>query len=374
MAKDTRTPGGVEAGLQYGLPDGMTGASLRLLVADECVLKREEMVETAVTVYETFDWRLFNQSLTLCQFGDELLLRELPTGRELGRVITPSAPAFGRDIAQGSLQQRVAAIVGMRRLLAVGNAIVQIGPYCVANADGKTVARLLDTKVYAGPLDGREQVSGASSALLDAYVVLQAVRGYPGHFRRLRKKLTNAGLTRVNWQATAERILAASDRRPGDYVARPDYQITPGTRADEAAKEVLRCTLTVMRANEAGIIADLDTEFLHDYRTAVRRTRSALSLIPNVFPPEVTAHYRDAFAQLGQRTNRLRDLDVNPAGGARLSGNATGYHAQPHRSSVRSSTYATQSSFAGSRGQSEVHAIRFDDRRLDSFSERARSR
>ena len=42
----------------------------------------------------------------------------------------------------------------------------------------------------------------------------------------------------------------------------------------------------------------------------MRRTRSALSLIPGVFPPELTAHYRAAFAQLGQRTNRLRDLDV----------------------------------------------------------------
>ena len=54
-------------------------------------------------------------------------------------------------------------------------------------------------------------------------------------------------------------------------------------------KAILRHTLAVMRANEEGIKADWDTEFLHDYRTAVRRTRSALSQIPGIFPPEITA-------------------------------------------------------------------------------------
>ena len=122
------------------------------------------MVQTAVTFYETFDWRLFNKSLTLCQLGNELVVRELPTGRELERLATPSPPAFGSEIAESSLQQRVAAIVGVRRLLPVGLATIQTAPYRIVNADGKTVARLLDTKVHAGPFDGREQVRGASSA------------------------------------------------------------------------------------------------------------------------------------------------------------------------------------------------------------------
>ena len=51
-------------------------------------------------------------------------------------------------------------------------------------------------------------------------------------------------------------------------------------------------------------------EFLHDYRTAVRRTWSALSQIPDVFPPRTTERYKEAFALLGEQTNQLRDLDV----------------------------------------------------------------
>jgi CHAD domain-containing protein len=65
-----------------------------------------------------------------------------------------------------------------------------------------------------------------------------------------------------------------------------------------------------MKANEAGLKADIDTEFLHDYRIAIRRTRSALSQIRNVFPVDVTEHFKSSFRTLGQRTNDLRDLDV----------------------------------------------------------------
>ena len=65
-----------------------------------------------------------------------------------------------------------------------------------------------------------------------------------------------------------------------------------------------------MRQNEAGIRADWDTEFLHDFRVAIRRTRSALSQIKGVLPVDAVEHFKDAFRELGRSTNRLRDLDV----------------------------------------------------------------
>jgi CHAD domain-containing protein len=65
-----------------------------------------------------------------------------------------------------------------------------------------------------------------------------------------------------------------------------------------------------MRANEDGIKGDWDTEFLHDYRTAIRRTRSALSQIKGVFPPQTTESFLQTFRRLGEQSNHLRDLDV----------------------------------------------------------------
>ena len=66
-----------------------------------------------------------------------------------------------------------------------------------------------------------------------------------------------------------------------------------------------------MKANEAGIKADIDTEFLHDYRIAIRRTRSALSQIRNVFPAEVTEHFKQRVQEpWASARMTLRDLNV----------------------------------------------------------------
>ena len=48
---------------------------------------------------------------------------------------------------------------------------------------------------------------------------------------------------------------------------------------------VLTALLDTLEANVPGTMRDIDTEFLHDLRIAVRRTRSALKLAGDVLPP-----------------------------------------------------------------------------------------
>ena len=81
-------------------------------------------------------------------------------------------------------------------------------------------------------------------------------------------------------------------------------------RADVAAKLILRELLASVRANEAGVRECLDTEFLHDFRVAVRRARSALAQIKGVFPAQTVAGLRRDLAWLGKQTNVARDTDV----------------------------------------------------------------
>jgi CHAD domain-containing protein len=105
-------------------------------------------------------------------------------------------------------------------------------------------------------------------------------------------------------------VIAAGDRAPGDYSTKLNFKLEPGMRADEATRIILRNLLQTIRLNEAGIKADIDTEFLHDFRVAVRRTRSALSQIKGVFPETPTLRFKQDLAYIGKFTNELRDLDV----------------------------------------------------------------
>jgi CHAD domain-containing protein len=62
--------------------------------------------------------------------------------------------------------------------------------------------------------------------------------------------------------------------------------------------------------NLGGAIAGTDTEFLHDLRVAVRRTRSVLRELRSVFDPDALEHFRAEFRWLQQVTGDARDLDV----------------------------------------------------------------
>jgi CHAD domain-containing protein len=99
-------------------------------------------------------------------------------------------------------------------------------------------------------------------------------------------------------------------KEPGDYSAKLNIQLDPQMRADVATKVILRFLLDVMKSNQAYIKEDIDTEFLHDFRVAVRRTRAALSQVRAVFPAETTARFKQDFAYIGKLSNDLRDLDV----------------------------------------------------------------
>jgi CHAD domain-containing protein len=82
------------------------------------------------------------------------------------------------------------------------------------------------------------------------------------------------------------------------------------TAAREAVGRIGRAILEIALRNVPGILDDLDTEFLHDYRICLRKIRSLLSLVRDVYPVEETQRMRRVLGDLARQTNRLRDLDV----------------------------------------------------------------
>jgi CHAD domain-containing protein len=103
----------------------------------------------------------------------------------------------------------------------------------------------------------------------------------------------------------------AAGGTPGGVSSKLDVRIYPGDRAHRAVAAVLEDLRATIEANLPGTLADVDTEFLHDLRVAVRRTRSIQRQLADVFPAEPLAHFRGEFRWLQQVTGATRDLDVN---------------------------------------------------------------
>jgi CHAD domain-containing protein len=141
-------------------------------------------------------------------------------------------------------------------------------------------------------------------------LTVTALRGYQVQALRLAELLAAAPGVADGSQSALEAAVAAAGRRPGDYSSKIDVKLAPRMPAAAALAAVLTALFDTLEANVNGTVRDLDTEFLHDLRIAVRRTRSALKLAGDVLPGDLTRRFRQEFKWLGDLTTPTRDLDV----------------------------------------------------------------
>jgi len=142
-----------------------------------------------------------------------------------------------------------------------------------------------------------------------AYIQIDPIRGYKKQAGKWRKKLKIAKSAGQFDRFYAD-ILAYEGKKPGDYSNKLNLTLRPDARADEAVKYIFRRLLAIVRANEHCIQEDIDSECLHDFRVALRKTRSLLTQTRGVFPPDVTERFRKDLSDVMSVTNDLRDLDV----------------------------------------------------------------
>ena len=264
-------------------------------------IRKDPRVREHAVYYDTFDWRLFNKSLMLVYTANHAILRSLSHGNIVCQTEVAPPPVFLTDIPLGALHTRLAAILDVRALLELFTLVSHSEPLRVVNDDDKMVARIVLVQHH---LEGVQRTTPVWNR-----VRLTPVKGYEKAAREVRKWFVKNGFTPAS-DSFYQHALAAVGKCPGDYVSKPRLQLDPRMRADAATKHILSFLFTVMRCNEAGMMADIDTEYLHDFRVAIRRTRSALGQVKEVFPTRLTDRFRKDFAFLGSVTNRLRDLDV----------------------------------------------------------------
>lgn len=80
--------------------------------------------------------------------------------------------------------------------------------------------------------------------------------------------------------------------------------------ATAAVARILEEYRLIIEAKEEGVLEDTDIEALHDFRVAMRRTRTLLKFLGQVFDPESHRRFRKDFSRLAKATGILRDLDV----------------------------------------------------------------
>jgi CHAD domain-containing protein len=255
------------------------------------------------TFLDTFDWRLHRAGWSLERVGDGtrgwLRLRPLDGGPPIARQAGP-AIRFARELPPGALRDLLEPVLHPRALLAIAAADVTETPIAVRVAPGRAATRLVVVSLRVG-------APGTQPSL-----PLRSVLTVPPGPRAAAVNALCAA-----WPdgepAPPDRIAALLEplgRSPRDYSGKVKVPLDGSLPSRDAARALLLHLLGTLEANIPGVRDDLDPEFLHDMRVAVRRTRSALGQIKGVLPPATTARFTREFAWLQELTGPARDLDV----------------------------------------------------------------
>lgn len=143
-----------------------------------------------------------------------------------------------------------------------------------------------------------------------AVLKLTSIRGYEKVAQRFRRLLAELDSNLIN-TFDSRYWLDKSGFQISDYTAKPKFSFEPTKPAREAVREMAATMLSIAQLNESGIIEKGDdTEYLHDYRVCLRKVRSLISLLKEVYPESQQAELKQRLGDVARRTNELRDLDV----------------------------------------------------------------
>ncbi|WP_158971679.1 CHAD domain-containing protein [Chachezhania sediminis] len=259
------------------------------------VLDTPEAGETAgFVLLDTFDQAVRKAGSVLIETGGQLQLMQPG-----GVVRTQAAKRSGNfvaDFADGPVKDALSGLEPLRSLLVVGRGELRQSAAVAKDDEDKTHARVRFSTLVP---DG----AGKKVTL----VSLQPLRGYEKSFEALGSRVQDVS---KGPEMEVRDLYARLFPDTLDYDPKPDVGMTGGETAFQAATDIMRAYLAVARRNEDGTIADHDTEFLHDYRVALRKIRSVISLFRGVFSDAETARLKTVFSDLMAPTGRLRDLDV----------------------------------------------------------------
>ena len=200
--------------------------------------------------YDTFDGLLYDAGLTLSAQGG---------------IRTVSR----RDGAPLETGQRAEDAAGVRALLPIAEIELTAQVLHVLDERQKTVCRIVIERALG----------------LRPRALMVPLRGYETGLGQVWDLLlASEHFVPADVPLVDEAVCAAGGDPAGTKV-KLDVQLVPGMRAEEAAVRALTRLNEILEVNLPGALADIDTEFLHDYRVAVRRTRTVMRELRGVFCP-----------------------------------------------------------------------------------------
>jgi CHAD domain-containing protein len=251
---------------------------------------------------DTFDGLLHRAGCRLeWRSGTTNALALSAEGSPAAHLPAETMPRFATDLPPGPLRSRLQKIIDVRALLPLVDLSSTVAVGTHVDRSGKTTATVV--------LRRRPKLAEGGTRLPTWTIEVRPLVGYPKPAQRIAETLESIGLQRHDGD-TLSLALAVSGVDPAGVSMSPTVPLDPAIPATTGVCMVLLHLLDAMQVNWQGTIDDIDPEFLHDLRVAVRRARSVLAQASGVVPDAERDEARTVFGGLGEITGPSRDLDV----------------------------------------------------------------
>ena len=271
--------------------------------------RHHPLLRQRFTLLDTFDRRIRRAGARLTRAGNNgasmVAWQSRHRGSHLLTARLKHALSFVWDLPEGPLQQVLAPVVGVRRLLPQAEAEQHGSLLEILDDQGKTVARV---RIESGR--ARLPASRNGWRSLPMVITVNGLRGYDDAYDRLVPVIASRPGIELWPDGLDDLILDHLGAPERGLVSSFHVELSRSISADTGLRQIHLTLLGLLIANEPGLRANLDTEFLHDFRVAVRRTRSLLGQLKGVFPPDQVVRFAREFSWLGELTGPLRDMDV----------------------------------------------------------------
>jgi len=255
---------------------------------------------------DTFDWRLYKKGFLFQvdkhSHSYELNLIPLDIGRR--RVLTmQSQPTYIEDIPSKIWQQQLQGVLDIRALMSHITISLRQNTLRYVDKDGKTLSRIYIEEARLSQPNGRLKT-------LETRIRIVPITGYGKSSEQISKFLKKEFKLKAAKQVPFYPSAKALGLSVNNYNSQLSHPFSAKDRTDRALKALLLTLLDTMEVNEQGTVEDVDSEFLHDLRVSVRRTRSVLSQIKHIFPQRSLQRFEGGFSWVGQITGPTRDMHV----------------------------------------------------------------
>jgi CHAD domain-containing protein len=293
--------------LDFALPEEQDFPGLIALLQNNFNVRPHNETVSHRIFYDTFDWLLYNNGAVLEVHEDEqcrkVYWRENKNAKLRIQLGISQVPHRASELPESEFRKQLQSVISVRELIPRIKIKIKRLPLTIVDTHEKVVVRIYLDEHWYYPSKTR------AGSMLGRRVTVKPVKGFREAYEKVENFFLPMDLRSVQ-DNMLKLALAESGISTTEYSTKLNLFLDLDMPAEEAMKAILLRLLEIMQQNTAGAIKGTDTEFMHDYRVAIRKTRSALAQIRQVLPDKILADYKNFFSGLSKLTTPVRDLDV----------------------------------------------------------------